>query len=144
MWIYTFIGCIIFKIRRILKPLKMVLRKIWIQIFIFICCIIIQAVMVIHRATMWQFDLNKKLSWEGFLGGGGKKYFKYLFLNEYAKLYSKISVRVFLNDYILTCKISTLRTLTLSYVLVTSHVPHLYKARVWLVVLSKTRYQKYC
>ena len=60
------------------------------------------------------FGLNKKVSRDGlFLGGGGggvKSMLTHIYLNDYAEFDSKISYRMFLHDYLLTCEISRART----------------------------------
>ena len=44
--------------------------------------------------------------WTGYLKGGGVMFLKHLHLIDYAELYSKISSRIILHDYLLACEIS--------------------------------------
>ena len=70
------------------------------------------AVMVIHCCIWFE---QKKVSYEGLLGGGG--ILQYLYLNVYAEFDSKISYIMFLSclyDYQLACEISMVRTFALS------------------------------
>ena len=48
-----------------------------------------------------------------FKGGGGLKYFETSIINDYAEVGSKV-LSVFWHDYLLVCKISTVRTLALN------------------------------
>ena len=75
--------------------------------------------LLLHHRLSWQFivafGLNKKVSCEGLLGGGGiQSILKHLYLNDYAEFYSKISYIMFLHDYLLACEISTVRTFAFS------------------------------
>ena len=54
--------------------------------------------------------IHQKVSCEGLLGEGIEIILKHLYLNDYAEFDSKI---MFLHDYLLTCEISTVRTLAL-------------------------------
>ena len=74
--------------------------------------------MITFIAASWlfifAFNLSKKVSCGGLLGGGGVKYLKHLYLNDYAEFDSKISYIMFLHDYLLACEIYTVRTLALN------------------------------
>ena len=67
-----------------------------------------------HSDSLLHSGLNTKVSCEGLLVGVGiQMILKHLYLNDYAEFDSKISYIMFLHDYHLACKISTVRTLTL-------------------------------
>ena len=74
------------------------------------------------------FALNKKVSCDGLLRGGGLKredfesILKQLYLNDYAVFNSKNSYIMFSHYYLLACKISTVKTLALGVVFCYFHL----------------------